>query len=160
MRNLCDVPLSSNHFHVIVPIMTLLVLEPPKPLMMRPLGSGGPSKSSITDDMHAEHRLSIPTAAESVSNTACLGECFTVAAIAMAQYASIFGFDHRLRFGVLICLLSSLICSRIFCCLFLSTVVRCHVEDHWSRWFSTTVPIRCSLSTIVRQPLERRDFGM
>jgi hypothetical protein len=49
-----------------------VVLDPPKPFTIRLLGSSGPSKSFGSWDMHAEHRLSIPTDSESVSKRTSL----------------------------------------------------------------------------------------
>lgn len=71
MRNLCLSPLSFSHAQLSVPIWMLKWRVPPKPLMTLLQSTSGPSKSSRTWDMHAEHRLSIPHGAESVSNRTC-----------------------------------------------------------------------------------------
>ena len=67
MSNECRRPRSSSQFHRIVPICTLTVLDPPKPLTTLLLGRSSPTKSPLTWDMHPVHRLLTPIISESVS---------------------------------------------------------------------------------------------
>ena len=70
IRNLWTLPSLSHHFQTIVPCMTLHTLSPPNPLIAHLTFRKGPSKSFISCDIHALHRLSIPICCASVSNFA------------------------------------------------------------------------------------------
>jgi hypothetical protein len=71
--NSVTMPWSSSHFHRRVPDFTLVARDPPKPFTTRLLGRIEPgSKSPMSCDIHAVHRLSTPTFAESVSKRTSL----------------------------------------------------------------------------------------
>jgi len=53
-------PSPSYQRHTIVPILTLIVRVPPNPLIARPDSRISPMKSSMSSEMHAVHRLSMP----------------------------------------------------------------------------------------------------
>ena len=72
MMNLWITPTLSIHLHTTVPFFTLYTFVPPNPFIGLFYLIIGPSKSSIRWDIHAEHLLSMPTFAESVSNCSLL----------------------------------------------------------------------------------------
>ena len=83
-------PSSSSHFHTNVPIFAPEVVAPPKPRIFTPVLLSVPMKSSAQFEIHAEHRLSIPTGSESVSKNTSLVRRFcawraTTAVIAIAH---------------------------------------------------------------------------
>jgi hypothetical protein len=83
MVKVCFRPKSSSQLQRSVPICTFDVLVPANPFTTLPDGRSVPTKSSLTWDIHPEHRLSIPIVSESVSNWVIL----SVATVACACIA-------------------------------------------------------------------------
>jgi len=78
-------PLSSSHFHWMVPSWTWVVVVPPKPLITLFDCLGVSMKSSMQLEIQAEHLLSMPTGPESVSNCVWYRSVAAVDAIAKAE---------------------------------------------------------------------------
>ena len=68
MVKVCFRPNSSSQLQRNVPTCTLVVFVPANPFTTRSVRLSSPTKSSLTWDIHPEHRLSIPIVSESVSN--------------------------------------------------------------------------------------------
>jgi hypothetical protein len=78
MWKVCSSPLTSSHFHLIVPIITLVFTTPPNPLITRFAGFNSPTKWSVLSEMHAVHLLLMPIVVESVSNLPMLSWLLTL----------------------------------------------------------------------------------
>lgn len=75
--------MSSSIDHLIVPLQTSHVFVPPKPLIAFLFGTSLPGISDRTWVMHADHRLSMPTACESESKGAISRALALLAGIAI-----------------------------------------------------------------------------
>ena len=78
MVKVCFLPISSSQLQRSVPVCTFVVLVPANPFTTLPDGLSSPTKSSLTCEIHPEHRLSIPIVSESVSNWAFLSVAIVV----------------------------------------------------------------------------------
>jgi hypothetical protein len=74
---ICSSLLSSSHFHLIVPIITLVFTTPPNPFITCFAGFNSPTKWSVLSEMHAVHQLLMPIVVESVSNLPMLSLLLT-----------------------------------------------------------------------------------
>ena len=83
MVKVCFLPISSSQLQRSVPTCTFVVFDPANPFTTLSDGLSSPTKSSLTWEIHPEHRLSIPIVSESVSNWVLL----SVAIVAFACIA-------------------------------------------------------------------------
>ena len=113
MVKVCFLPISSSQLQRSVPVCTFVVLVPANPFTTLPDGLSSPTKSSLTCEIHPEHRLSIPIVSESVSNWAFLSVAIVaLACIARTVIASAVPLGrHRDRFRLLC---SCRLCLRVF----------------------------------------------
>lgn len=132
-------PSSSRHDHLIVPDLTFRTVSPPKPLITFLVSVTGPTKSLMSLDMHAVHRLSTPTDRLS-SNLICRSDADApvFVDIATATRAMIPALFQRLR-----CL--GFVARMFSVALLILDLVRLDVSQllirscHCSSWF----PIPC-----------------